>query len=354
VGNRLDVERKVPTLCVSIHITRPLPFITDLLSRSPPYDWWCDPPYGVFAGFYDIPREWLRSLRKKLGLAASWEVAGLASVLRPLHEQTQTLLEAKGFSADAARAAVITTSDLVGLYDEDVHDLAIYLGLTATTVPGPPKVPSYPFASDLLVDWRFQRQPKHIDVAQLAYGFGICGNTSSTAACEEEEQIIRETLGSRRNLLSVHASRRGLELNFQYGRTILYTQILGCQQHVSYFNSSLGLDDLERLPGDTYWPLLRDLVGRIIYTANVTDVFMLGDLERLGQNREVFKQKVVQAIMGPGSNNQIERPVVYDRSDRLLQFQAAEGAARMAQRILGAPVDYGYPGGVEGSPRCQP
>ena len=79
---------------------------------SPPYNWWQDPPGGVLAGWYDAPREWVRSLRKKVGWPASAEVGALAEVLGELRDVVEGVLGRK------VESGVVTSPYVVALYDE--------------------------------------------------------------------------------------------------------------------------------------------------------------------------------------------------------------------------------------------
>lgn len=79
---------------------------------APPYNWWYDPPGGVFAGYYDVPRELKRRLRKRLGLPATPEVGTLAEMFTVLREDVEMKLGRR------IGEVVVTTANIVALYDE--------------------------------------------------------------------------------------------------------------------------------------------------------------------------------------------------------------------------------------------
>ncbi|KAF2464178.1 uncharacterized protein BDR25DRAFT_158973, partial [Lindgomyces ingoldianus] len=77
---------------------------------------------------YDIPRRRWRSLRKMLGLAASPEVGSIAGLLKLLAAEADSAIQLRN-PAQNGRKAVITSPDLLALYDEDIYDVAEYAGL---------------------------------------------------------------------------------------------------------------------------------------------------------------------------------------------------------------------------------
>jgi hypothetical protein len=74
----------------------------------------------------DWPRQMRRRLRKILGFPASRDVGILSRLLDPLREQVEERLGRK------VRSAVVTSPNLVALYDEDILDAMEYAGVITT------------------------------------------------------------------------------------------------------------------------------------------------------------------------------------------------------------------------------
>lgn len=310
----------------------------------------------MFAGLWDSYRELLRSIRKRAGLPASSQVGALASLLTELRAASSRALASRRHDS-SVDAVVLSSLDLGALYDEDLYDAAIYARLSAANVPGPPRMNSYPFTDSLMTDSRFNRQPKHVDAAQMGFGLGLCSHYLSTSGCRQDEQDMVDATGVDRNHLSLLVTRRGVGLESRVRKVTARTEVLYWQQHDSYYDAGLGVLQLLGVWGDQekeeeFWQRFRAFVGQMVSTtieSNVTDVFMIGE----SAGFRGFRQNVVRAIMEADLPVQNGEPVVHENNLHS-RFVASKGAAEMARRVLVAPTDWGYPEGVEGVPRCRP
>jgi hypothetical protein len=303
---------------------------------SPPYNWWYDPPGGVFAGLYDAPREWKRSIRKNLGWSASADVANLASVIDQLRSAAQKAI-GKEPKFDSA---VVTSPDLVALYDEDLFDAAEYLGMDARQKTG------FSYKPYLQSDWRYQRQPKHLYAAFAGYGFGVCSHYTSTHLCEQEERAM-----PLKQVIAISFTEQGLQLEHHFpgypkGLITAHTAVPYWQQHPSWYSSDLGFSkypkDSHRVADkELFWTKVRHRINEwlvdVLYDLNVTDVLLLG--ESAGTER--FKEEVTKAVME--RDQQVEAPVIHDGKEVDPLFVASRGAAEISRRIWEAPVWCGFP-----------
>jgi hypothetical protein len=306
------------------------------LTFSPPYNWWHDPPGGVFAGFDDAPREWKRRICKNLGWPASTDVANLASMMDQLRSAAQNAI-GKEPKFDSA---VVTSPDLVALYDEDLFDAAEYLGMDAHQETG------FEYKPYLQSDWRYRRQPKHLYAAFVGYGFGVCSHYTSTHLCEQEEKAM-----PLKPVIAISFTQQGLQLEHHFpdyseGLITAHTAIPDWQQHPSWYSSDLGFlkypKDSHRVADkELFWTKVRHQINEwlvdVLGDLNVTDVLLLG--ESAGTER--FKEEVMKAVME--SDKQVEAPVIHGGKEVDPLFVASRGAAEMSRRIWEAPVWCGFP-----------
>ncbi|KAF2670268.1 hypothetical protein BT63DRAFT_233370 [Microthyrium microscopicum] len=323
--------------------------ITDIY--SPPYNWYFDAPGGPFAGAYDMPRVAWRRIRKKVGLAASPQVGALATVLKDLRTTASAALTKHGLPS-IIEAAVVSSIDLVALYDEDIYDAAEHAGLSAENLPGV-EVWYLDFPDTLLTDMRYKRQPKHQDAAQIGFKVGVCDDYLSTAGCNQQRAEAGKTT---RNFLTVHVTRQGLALESALRHSVDWTDVLYYQQHESYFEASLGVASLMAAKNDmsrktAYWNDVEKFVGgyanRFSFI-NLTDVLMIGESAEFPD----FKEHVVQTIMALGLSTQTSEPAVHLQKNGQSLFTASKGAAEMARRVLDAPYGCAWPDN-ERPPHCR-
>jgi hypothetical protein len=111
----------------------------------------------------DWPRQLLRSARKRIGLAASSDVAVLSRVLR----QVLDLQCADPRTGLRDNLVVISYPALYGLSQEDIADAAAYLGLS--------KLSS-----------NHDYQPRSIVAAYAGHGLGLCEHHRDKETCRQE------------------------------------------------------------------------------------------------------------------------------------------------------------------------
>src|SRR6266536_1643004 len=179
-----------PFYSLQIHKTTAfLANLNPLPIRSPPYEWWHDG--GALAGVPDIPRQLLRWFRKSIGIPSSADVGAIASLLSKLVSATEKAQKIK------ITHAVISTPDLVALYDEDIADAAEHVGIT------------------LLQDAWFERQPRHIYAAFVGYGLNDAYHPTDSIISQSTESAPNTTgeeAPKTRNVLSVHLTHSALSI----------------------------------------------------------------------------------------------------------------------------------------------
>jgi hypothetical protein len=125
------------------------------------------PPYQKpEQAFNDIPRQWWRNFRRRLGLPASSDVGILAELLEHVVEAVSPLMGDQ-------KAAVISFPDLPALYQEDILDAAGFVGLLALQVE----------------KWEKVQPQKHV-AAFAGYGLGLCEDYKNWTKCHEEAAIM--------------------------------------------------------------------------------------------------------------------------------------------------------------------
>ncbi|KAH7412394.1 hypothetical protein BKA64DRAFT_658774 [Cadophora sp. MPI-SDFR-AT-0126] len=122
------------------------------------------PPYDTMEELWeDWPRQLLRSARKRIGLAASGDVAVLSRVL----QQVLDLQPADPRISLRANPVVISYPALYGLSQEDIADAAEYLGLS-------------------ILSGNHHYQPCSIVAAYAGHGLGLCDDYRDMETCRQE------------------------------------------------------------------------------------------------------------------------------------------------------------------------
>jgi hypothetical protein len=111
----------------------------------------------------DWPRQILRSTRKRIGLAASGDVAVISRMLR----QVLDLQPADPRMSLRANPVVISYPALYGLLQEDIADAAEYLGLS-------------------ILSGNHVYQPRNIVAAYAGHGLGLCDTYGDRETCRRE------------------------------------------------------------------------------------------------------------------------------------------------------------------------
>jgi hypothetical protein len=122
------------------------------------------PPYGTMEELWeDWPRQILRSARKRIGLAASGDVAVLSRLLR----QILDLQPADPRISLRASPVVISYPALYGLEQEDIADAAAYLGVS-------------------ILSGNHHYQPRSIVAAYAGHNLGLCETYRDMETCRQE------------------------------------------------------------------------------------------------------------------------------------------------------------------------
>ncbi|KAL2076251.1 hypothetical protein VTL71DRAFT_1194 [Oculimacula yallundae] len=122
------------------------------------------PPYSTMEELWeDWPRQLLRSARKRIGLAASGDVAVLSRML----QRVLDLQPADPKLSLRVNPVVISYPALYGLPQEDIADAAEYLGIS--TLSG-----------------NHRYQPQTIVAAYAGHGLGLCVNYEDMETCRLE------------------------------------------------------------------------------------------------------------------------------------------------------------------------
>ncbi|CZR66018.1 uncharacterized protein PAC_15918 [Phialocephala subalpina] len=165
------------------------------------------PPYDGDGEFWaNMPRQSARMALKSMGLPASYEVGVLAQAIKHLRSQLES-----DFSINISEA-VFTSSHLLALYQDDLEDVAVNVGIKYVTP-------------------RYQFQP-------------ILWETA--AACWDEESKLPDT-----TVLGVHYSHNALTVSLAEVQTAFSM----CEPNYRRIeNFTLGSDAISRYPSSNdYW-----------------------------------------------------------------------------------------------------
>ena len=240
----------------------------------------------------------MRKARKAVGMPASQDVGYLAKVLLGLRAQVEEYL------GQPITSAVVTTPDLIALYQEDLQDAFEYAGLHYIVVP---------VRYDLLYETA---------AAYAGYGFGLCSNYTEQDLCKEQQQDMPSE-----DVMAVLYTRTALTVSLSVVKSAyyLYEPI---NRYLSNF--SLGHDALPRTEYEEYWAAVAEFLERIMkenpYYKRPTKVLLMGD-ESI--NDQTFMRTLANVLGEQGA----ESPKVLWED---FTFVAAKGAAEMAKR---APYD---------------
>ncbi|KAI9670274.1 MAG: hypothetical protein M1831_006488 [Alyxoria varia] len=147
---------------VNNHISDDYKFMMRRLSRASSAH--PAPPYSSADEMWrDAPRRLKRKALKTVGFPASWDVGMIAEMLHKIMVHSKLQHEVLSSSV------VISYPSLIGLYEEDILDAAIYLGFRASLRRG------YHLG-----------QPHELVAAYAGYGMGLCEHYQESLLCEEE------------------------------------------------------------------------------------------------------------------------------------------------------------------------
>ncbi|MCJ1296911.1 hypothetical protein MMC34_008479 [Xylographa carneopallida] len=264
-----------------------------------PYEWFYD---GGAVNWEGTLRQERRRLYKLLGLPASTDVSIIAKFLSSLRTAAEEAQQRK------ITHAMIATPDLAALYDEDIADAAAHIGL------------------NLLSDSYFERQPRHVYAAFVAYGL----NNDTLPSVPQNE--LRAT--GTRNALAVYLSRGAFSVEVA-SKWTNRTCPLAWAQHHSYFSTELGLDHAmpvrpwkKRIAAIVQGAVYKELLDHHLDTG-VTDVLLLGETAEA----DMLGPTVRDAVM----DVQEREPVMHVEGPRTMTFAASRGAAEMAWGWMNGP-----------------
>ena len=232
-----------------------------------------------------------------LGFPASRDVGILSRILGPLRERVEERLGRK------VSSAVVTSSNIVALYAEDITDAMEYTGLKPPYLKG---------SSDL-------SQPREVSTAQAGYGVGLCAHYKDYDQCESEERQM--------------PVRRFLTVLFTRSALLLYKAV--SKEALEFYEPPnfgrtdfhLGSDAIHNNPKEEYyWEDVRNTVLEVLLRYDgerdpVTQVFMLGE--------SALNSRFLEVVNSSISAIYEERPEFF-LSDPM--FAAAKGAAEFAIR----------------------
>jgi hypothetical protein len=243
-----------------------------------------------------MPRQALRSIRKRLGLPASGDVGTLSTVIGSLRDK------ASEFVGEPVTAAAISRPHLAALYTEDLSDAFEYLSIDWLEV--------------LSYGARHELQPIYTTKAVHAgNGHGLCADYRDVVNCREEE----------RNMPGRWA------LSVAYTHASLFTSLVTLGDAYSLeegpaFEGAmhLGFDERNK---DSYWEKVRDMLRYPIVDSpierDVSMVLLCGDAAQEPRFRDLLNEVVSELIDG--------EPEVLDSDP---EFSAAKGVAELAKREL--------------------
>lgn len=185
--------------------------------------------------FSDLPRTLFRKARKEMGLPASYDVGVLGHVAERIRTKLE---ETHDIHIDTA---VLAGSHLTALYQDDLEDVAAFLGINY-----------------FVPNWHFRPLVWEAASAYAGYGFGLCEHWQDAARCKKEMKEELEDVP----VMSVHFTRNALTVSWPY----ISGAILAWEPEGRHFeNFTLGSEVIEGYPTyDAYWDDVRAFLLAII------------------------------------------------------------------------------------------
>lgn len=248
----------------------------------------------------DWPRHTLRSLRKRMGLPASSDVAVLIKMIKELgNVATDPDL--------MPRPVVLSYPALVGLCEEDILDAAEYHHIT-------------------LEKWQSSHQPREIYAAYAGHGMGLCESYMGKEKCRSEELAmpVHEVLlvEYTQYALLLHASvmREARDVLLSYGGVAASFKLgsinAGVEGHTEHVTAFV----LEYL--HTKYPVLGTPDNPIMGLPKEIMVIMTGNPEAVGDS--AVQKAIEDAVKALGST----ATMITD----MPEYAASRGAAELARR----------------------
>lgn len=259
------------------------------------------PPYQNLGDSWDdTPRQYLRKLRKALGLPASSDVGYLAKMLSDLRASVEK-------QVGPITSAGITTLNLVALYQEDLHDAFEYLGLEYLTFP---------------VGWPGHRILYETSAAYAGYDFGLCADYTQPEACEEELNAMPRTA-----VMAVLFTPNVLTVSLSLMKSA-YGLWEPDYRYLIDFELGYGGDDATDAvdDGGKYWEKVKMRLEQIMILNPNYDrpakVLLMGDCA----GNEMFQQTLLKVL----GEQMEELPEILSSGSEVV---AARGVAEMAKRL---------------------
>ncbi|KAF1957328.1 hypothetical protein CC80DRAFT_547240 [Byssothecium circinans] len=241
-------------------------------SEHPSHRPYGSPPYGSPEDLWDDhPRQILRNIRKAVGLPASSDVAILSSVVRKLAK-----------IAGPSSSTIISYPALPGLYQDDIADVATYLGIRV--LPG-----------------NHRYAPHTITAAYAGHDMGLCESFLNEDKCTEEglKLPVRYTL-------LIEVKNMDLATSFDLG------------------NADPSEPDVFAKIRDLVTQILRTKYGDVPHPPEIIKVIMTGRPDRVSD--AAFRRAINDGIKASG----FEADILDDNPD----YVSARGAAKLAWRAL--------------------
>ncbi|KAL9110138.1 MAG: hypothetical protein Q9227_005332 [Pyrenula ochraceoflavens] len=206
-----------------------------------------------------MPRQWLRDARKSIGLPASDDVGLLAELFEALLE------EAEAYIKEPISEAFFTTPHLLALYQEDIQDVYLHLGM--------------PFPEGSAFHFRPLTQETAGAIA--GHDLGICPTFWNATTCLDE---VRNTLPVYRYMV-VSYTRNAFTASLGTGRAALAVPGFFYQHREDFELGSdvaniIDDDDWEEAR-DEYWTRIRDHIVAVwvsdIKKQNIDKLILIGE-----------------------------------------------------------------------------
>ncbi|KAG9238983.1 hypothetical protein BJ875DRAFT_479866 [Amylocarpus encephaloides] len=271
-------------------------YISMIQRLSSPEKKHLSPPYSSFENrFHDVPRQYLRGLKKRLGLAASSDVKILAEMLRPLLDLHP--IEGK------FPTVVMSYPPIVALYNEDIVDAAAYLKVGAQ-------------------DGAHFYQPREIVAAFAGYGRGLCSHPDDRRRCLDELIALPDA-----QVLHVEYTKKAMIF---HGATLR-----GAQDFAEGDLDARALYDMgsEQRYKEDFLSMVQEYVTEFVtewqkYSPHTPDMvlIMTGDEENVRD--EAVKEAIRHAMETVGMSS-------VETLDSMPEYIAARGAAELCERGKG-------------------
>ena len=258
------------------------------------------PPYDTMEELWeDWPRQLLRSARKRIGLAASSDVAVLSRVIQQVLDLQPVDLRI----SLRANPVVISYPALYGLSQEDIADAAEYLGLS-------------------ILSGNHHYQPRNIVAAYAGHGLGLCDNYRDMETCRQEglDLPVRE-------VLLVEHTEHAL---FLHAKVMREAYELASRDISIFTDFSLGYIEVPRR-ADKIGQAVRQFLQEKYKNVGLPDKFIA--IMTGSKIRKEVTEAIEKAIKDLGCDVEI--------LNREPEYIAARGAAELAWRSLERVVPEG-------------